>query len=201
MALATPSPSNDAALNAQLDITRDASIANLQQKSEEVRQEYRDEAAKIIEHKRLSAEVVQSNVNAALDNAAVRSDAEYNQAFKNLQTVQDLAMRTSAANPRDTKLPLEVHRQIVNATQEFLTAQADYVSTHPDKANDPAYNIQLAEDGNGGFQLVNGLDPGLSEQVAITSPDEAQTMPLDELRRNVQRPQQRLSSKLTRMSP
>ena len=46
MAIATPSPSNDAALNAQLDITRDASIANLEQKSEEVRQQYRDEAAK-----------------------------------------------------------------------------------------------------------------------------------------------------------
>ena len=31
MAIATPSLSNDAALNAQLDITRDASIANLEQ--------------------------------------------------------------------------------------------------------------------------------------------------------------------------
>src|SRR5579872_745266 len=188
--LATPSPSNDAALNAQLEITRDASIANLQQKSEEVRQQYRDEAAHIADQKQRSAEVVQSSLNAAVDNAAVRSEAEYNQAFKNLQTAQDLAMRTSAANPRDTKLPLEVHRQIVESTQKFLSAQRDYVSTHPDKASDPAYNIQLAEDGNGGFQLVNGLDPGLAEQVTIASSD-AQTMPLDELRRSVQRPNQR----------
>ncbi len=190
MAIATPSPSNDAELNAQLDITRDASLANLRTQSEETRQQYRDEAAKIADQKQRSAELVQSNVNAALDNAAVRSEAEYNQAFKNLQAAQDLAMRTSAANPRETKLPLELHRQVIESTQKFLSAQADYVSTHPDKASDPAYNIQLAEDGNGGFQLVNGLDPGLAEQVAIALPD-AQTMPLDELRRNVQRPQQR----------
>jgi hypothetical protein len=65
------------------------------------------------------------------------------------------------------------------------------VRTHPDKASDPAYNIQLAEDGNGGFQFVNGLDPGLAEQVTIASPDDVRTMPLDELRRNVQSPNQR----------
>jgi len=187
MAIAPPSPANDAALNAQLDITRDASIANLRTQSEEVRQQYRDEAAKIADQKQRSAEVVQSNVNAALDNAAVRSEAEYNQAFKNLQTAGELASRTSAANPRETRLPLELHRQVVEATQEFLSAQADYVSTHPDKASDPNYNIQLAEDGNGGFQLVNGLDPGLAEQAAIASPDEARAMSLDELRQIVQR--------------
>ena len=191
MALATPSPENDAALNAQLDITRDASIANLQQKSEETRQQYRDEAAKIQDQKQRSAEVVQGTINAARDNAALRSEAEYNQAFNNFQAVHDLAMRTSAANPRDTKLPLELHRQIVESTHKFLSAQSDYVSTHPDKAGDPAYNIRLAEDGNGVFQLVNGLDPGLAEQVTIASPDELRTMPLDELRRTVQRPNQR----------
>ena len=191
MVVALPNSSNDAALNAQLDITRDASIANLRQKSDEVQTQYRDEAAKIQDQKQRSAEVVQSSVNAALDNAALRSEAEYNQAFKNFQTVQDLAMRASAANPRETKLPLELHRQIVESTHKFLSAQSDYVSTHPDKASDPAYNIRLAEDGNGGFQLVNGLDPGLAAQVTITSPDEARTMPLEDLRRNVQRPNQR----------
>ncbi len=79
----------------------------------------------------------------------MRSEAEYDQAFKNLQTAQDLAMRTSAANPRESRLPLELHRQVVESTQKFLSAQADYVSTHPDKASDPAYNIQLAGDGDG----------------------------------------------------
>ena len=191
MAIATPSPANDAALNAQLDITRDASIANIRTQSEETRQQYRDEAARIADQKQRSAEVVQSNINAALDNAAVRSEAEYNQAFKNLQTAQELAVRTSAANPRETRLPLELHRQVVESTQEFLSAQSDYVRTHPDKASDPAYNIKLAEDGNGGFQLVNGLDPGLAEQVTIASPEDARAMPLDELRRTVQRPNQR----------
>jgi hypothetical protein len=187
MAIATPSPANDAALNAQLDITRDASIANLRTQSEETRQQYTAEANKIADQKQRSAEVAQSNVNAALDNAAVRSEAEYNQAFKNLQTAQELAVRTSAANPRETRLPLELHRQVVESTQEFLSAQSDYVRTHPDKASDPAYNIKLAEDGNGGFQLVNGLDPGLAEQVTIASPDEARALPLDELRQLVQR--------------
>ena len=36
MAIATPSPANDATLNAQLEITRNAEIANLEQKSSEV---------------------------------------------------------------------------------------------------------------------------------------------------------------------
>jgi hypothetical protein len=174
MVMATPSPANDAALNEQLNITRDASIANLEQKSSEVQQQYRDEKARIESQKQRSAEVVKGTIDAARENAALRSEAEYNQAFKNFQAVHDLAMRTSVANPRDTKLPLELHRQIVDSTHKFLSAQSDYVSTHPDKASDPAYNIRLAEDGNGGFQLVNGLDPGLSEQRAIASPDPSQ---------------------------
>jgi hypothetical protein len=187
MAIATPSPSNDAALAAQLEISRNAEIANLEQKSSEVQQQYLQEKTRLEDQKQRSAEVVQSGVNAALDNAALRSEAEYNQAFKNLQTAGELATRTSAANPRETRLPLELHRQVVEATQKFLSAQSDYVSTHPDKASDPAYNIQLAEDGNGGFQLVNGLDPGLAEQVTIASPDDVRAMPLDELWQLVQR--------------
>jgi hypothetical protein len=174
MAIATPSPSNDAALNAQLDITRNASIANLEQKSSEVQQQYREEKARIEDQKQRSAEVVQGTLDAARENAALRSEAEYNQAFKNFQATQDLAMRTSAANPRDTKLPLELHRQVVDSTHKFMAAQADYVSTHPDRASDPNYNIRLAEDGNGGFQLVNGLEPGLAEQVSITRPTQRQ---------------------------
>jgi hypothetical protein len=191
MAVATP---NDAALNAQLDITRDASIANLRQKSDEVQTQYRDEANKIQDQKQRAAEVVQSGINAALDNAALRSEAEYNQAFKNLQKAEELAMRASAANPRETRLPLELHRQVVESTQKFLSAQSDYVSTHPDKASDPAYNIRLAEDGNGGFQLVNGLDPGLSEQVTITSPNQRQ--PNEPLVTFIDNPDGRFDAKL-----
>ena len=174
MVVALPNSSNDAALNAQLDITRDASIANLRQKSDEVQTQYRDEAAKIADQKERSAEVVQGSLDASRENAALRSEANYKQASKNFQNVQDLAMRHSAANPRDTKLPLDLHRQVVDSTHKFLSAQSDYVSTHPDKASDPAFNIRLAEDGNGGFQLVNGLDPGLAEQEAITRPTQRQ---------------------------
>ena len=174
MAIATPSPANDASLNEQLNITRDAAVANLRTQSEETRQEYAEQAAKIADMKERSAAVVQGTIDAARDNAALRSEAEYNQAFKNFQATQDLAMRTSAANPREPKLPLELHRQIVESTHKFLSAQSDYVSTHPDKASDPNYNIRLAEDGSGGFQFVNGLDPGLAEQRAIASPDRNQ---------------------------
>ena len=191
MVMATPSPVNDLELNAQLEISRNAEIANLQQKSSEVQQQYRDEAAKIQDQKQRSAEVVESSIHAARDNAALRSEAEYNQAFTNFQAVQDLAMRTSAANPRDPKLPLELHRQIVESTHKFLSAQSDYVRNHPEKASDPNYNIRLAEDSNGGFQLVNGLDSGLAAEFTIASPDELRAMPLDELRKTVQRPNQR----------
>src|SRR5580692_5572039 len=171
MVVATSNPVNDAALAAQLEISRNAEIANLEQKSSSVQQQYREEKARIESDKQRSAEVVQGTIDAARENAALRSEAEYNQAFTNFQKVGELAMRASAANPRETRLPLELHRQVVESTHKFLSAQSDYVSTHPDKASDPAYNIKLAEDGNGGFQLVNGLDPGLAEQVTIASPD------------------------------
>ena len=175
MAIATPSPAMMRVLNEHLNITRDAAVANLRTQSEETRQQYRDEAAKIADQKERSAEVVQGTIDAARDNAALRSEAEYNQAFKNFQAVEDLAMRTSAANPRETRLPLELHRQVVESTHKFLSAQSDYVTTHPERRRTIRhYNIRLAEDGNGGFQLVNGLDPGLAEQRAIASPDRNQ---------------------------
>ena len=91
MVMATPSPVNDAALNEQLNITRDASIANLEQKSSEVQQQYRDERALIENQKKQSAAVVRGTIDAARENAALRSEAEYNQAFKNFQAVEDLA--------------------------------------------------------------------------------------------------------------
>ena len=93
MAIATPSPANDAALNAQLDITRDASIANIRTQSEETRQQYRDEAARIADQKQRSAEVVQSNVNAALDNRAIAAEANYQQAIQNAQAVETAAFQ------------------------------------------------------------------------------------------------------------
>ena len=190
MVVALPNSSNDAALNEHLNLTRDASLSNLRQKSDEVQTQYRDEAAKIQDQKQRSAEVVQGTIDAARENAALRSEAEYNQAFKNFQTVEELAMRASAANPRETRLPLELHRQVVEATHKFLSAQSDYVSTHPEARDNPAYNIRLAEDGNGGFQLVNGLDPGLAEQRAIASPDlnQRQVNPNEPLARLVDQP-------------
>ena len=196
MVMATPSPQNDAALAAQLEISRNAEIANLSQKSAETQQQYADEKARIEDQKRTSAEVVQGTLDAARENAALRSEAEYNQAFKNLQATQDLAMRTSAANPRDTRLPLELHRQVVESTHKFLSAQSDYVSTHPDKASDPNYNIRLAEDGNGGFQLVNGLDPGLAQQAAIASPDPRQANPNEPLVTFIDNPDGTFDAKL-----
>ncbi len=197
MLVATSNPVNDAALAAQLEISRNAEIANLEQKSSEVQQQYREEKARIESDKQRSAEVVQGTIDAARENAALRSEAEYNQAFTNFQKVGELAMRASAANPRETRLPLELHRQVVESTHKFLSAQADYVSTHPDKASDPAYNIKLAEDGNGGFQLVNALDPGLAEQVTITSrPNQQKVNPNEPLVTFIDQPDGTFDAKL-----
>jgi hypothetical protein len=79
VSIATPSHANDAALNEQLNITRDASIANLEQKSSEVQQQYREEAAKIADQKQRSAEVVQGTINAARENDALKAEADFRQ--------------------------------------------------------------------------------------------------------------------------
>ena len=100
MAIATPSPANDAALNAQLDITRDASIANIERNPSEAQQQYRDEAAKIEDQKQRSAEVVQSNINAALDNRAITAEANYQQAIQNAQAVETAAFQHNLRRAR-----------------------------------------------------------------------------------------------------
>ena len=85
MVVAPPNSSNDAALNEQLNITRDASIANLEQKSSEVQQQYRDETARIEDQKQRSAEVVQGTIDAARENEALKAEADFRQAVENGQ--------------------------------------------------------------------------------------------------------------------
>jgi hypothetical protein len=195
MAIATPSPGNDAALNAQLDITRDASIANIRTQSEETRQQYRDEAARIESQKQRSAEVVQSNVNAALDNRAIAAEANYQQAIQNAQAVETAAFQ-NLDTPADGSskvfnynhlngLPLNQHADIVRTSQELLKARDVYLETHPEQRNNPAHQARIGEDGFVKF------GPELQGQIEIASPDEARAMPLDELRRTVQHPNQR----------
>ena len=188
MAIATPSPSNDAALNAQLDITRDASIANIRTQSEETRQQYRDEAARIESQKQRSAEVVQSNVNAALDNRAIAAEANYQQAIQNAQAVETAAFQNlerSLNYNRLNGLPLNQHADIIRTSQELLKARDVYLETHPEQRNNPAHQAHIGEDGFVKF------GPELQAQIEIASPEDARAMPLDELRRTVQRPNQR----------
>jgi hypothetical protein len=190
MAIATPSPANDAALNAQLDITRDASIANIRTQSEETRQQYRDEAARIESQKQRSAEVVQSSVNAALDNRAIAAEANYQQAIHNAQAAETAALQNidgpNGLNyNRLNGLPLNQHADIVRTSQEVLKARDVYLETHPEQRNNPANQAYIGEDGFVKF------GPELQEQAAIASPEDARAMPLDELRRTVQRPNQR----------
>jgi hypothetical protein len=195
MALATPNSSNDAALNAQLDITRDASIANLRTQSEETRQQYRDEAARIESQKQRSAEVVQSNVNAALDNRALAAEANYQQAIQNAQAVETAAFEHLDTPPDGSPkvfkynhlngLPLNQHADIVRTSQELLKARDVYLETHPEQRNNPAHQARIGEDGFVKF------GPELQGQIEIASPEDLRAMPLDELRRNVQRPNQR----------
>ena len=190
MAIATPSPANDAALNAQLDITRDASIANIRTQSEETRQQYRDEAARIESQKQRSADVVQSNINAALDNRAIAAEANYQQAIHNAQAVETAAFQ-NLEGPKVFNynhlngLPLNQHADIVRTSQELLKARDVYLETHPEQRNNPAHQARIGEDGFVKF------GPELQGQIEIASPDEARAMPLDELRRTIQRPNQR----------
>ena len=183
-------PRNDAALNAQLDITRDASIANIRTQSEETRQQYRDEAARIESQKQRSAEVVQSNINAALDNRAIAAEANYQQAIQNAQAVETAAFQ-NLEGPKVFNynhlngLPLNQHADIVRTSQELLKARDVYLETHPEQRNNPAHQARIGEDGFVKF------GPELQGQIEIASPDEARAMPLDELRRTVQRPNQR----------
>jgi hypothetical protein len=188
MAIATPSPANDQALNAQLDITRDASIANLRTQSEETRQQYTAEANKIADQKHRSAEVVQSNVNAALDNRAIAAEANYQQAIHNAQAVETAALQNlegSLNYNRLNGLPLNQHADIIRTSQEVLKARDIYLETHPEQRNNPAHQAYIGEDGFVKF------GPEMQAQIEIASPEDARAMPLDELRRTVQRPNQR----------
>jgi hypothetical protein len=188
MAIATPSPSNDAALNAQLDITRDASIANIRTQSEETRQQYRDEAARIESQKQRSAEVVESGINAALDNRAIAAEANYQQAIQNAQAVETAALQNlegSLNYNRLNGLPLNQHADIIRTSQEVLKARDVYLETHPEQRDNPAHQAYIGEDGFVKF------GPELQGQIEIASPEDARAMPLDELRRTVQRPNQR----------
>jgi hypothetical protein len=139
MVVALPNSSNDAALNAQLDITRDASIANLEQKSSEVQTQYRDEAAKIQDQKQRSAEVVQSSVNAALDNRAITAEANFRQAMENAQAIEN-AVYQKLGSPAEginynrlNGVPLNLHADIVRTSQEVLKARDVYLETHPER--------------------------------------------------------------------
>jgi hypothetical protein len=190
MAIATPSPANDAALAAQLEISRNAEIANLEQKSSEVQQQYREEKARIESDKHRSSEVVQTSLNAALDNRAIAAEANYQQAIQNAQAVE----RAAFQNLEEPKvfnyhhlsgLPLNQHADIVRTSQELLKARDVYLETHPEQRDNPAHQARIGEDGFVKF------GPELQGQIEIASPDEARAMPLDELRRTVQRPNQR----------
>jgi hypothetical protein len=195
MAIATPNSSNDAALNAQLDITRDASIANLEQKSSEVQQQYIAEKARIEDQKQRSAEVVQTSVNAALDNRAITAEADYQQAIQNAQAVETAAFQHLDTPPDGSPkvfnynhlngLPLNQHADIVRTSQELLKARDVYLETHPEQRDNPAHQARIGEDGFVKF----GSE--LQGQIEIASPDDLRAMPLDELRRSVQRPNQR----------
>ena len=143
MALATPNSSNDAALNAQLDITRDASIANLRQKSDEVQTQYRDEAAKIAAQKQRSAEVVQSSINAALDNRAITAEANLRQAIENTQAVEN-AVYQQLGSPADginynrlNGVPLNLHADIVRTSARSIKSKRRLPRDSSDRARKP----------------------------------------------------------------
>jgi DNA-nicking Smr family endonuclease len=173
MAIATPSPSNDAALNAQLDITRDASIANLEQKSSEVQQQYRDEAAKIQDQQKRSAEVVQASIDAARQNDALKAEADFRQAVENGHAVENAVLEYINASPdgskrinynRLTGVPLHLEGDLIRTSQITLKARDAYLDTHPEERNNPMLQVHIGEDGFVKF----GSE--LQEHIAIASP-------------------------------
>jgi hypothetical protein len=99
MALATPTSSNDAALNEHLNITHDASIANLEQKSSEVQQQYLQEKAGLEYQKQRSAEVVQGTINAARENEALKAEADFRQAVENARAVENAVYQKLGSPP------------------------------------------------------------------------------------------------------
>jgi len=78
-----------------------------------------------------------------------------------------------------------LHADIIRTGQEVLKARDVYLETHPEARDNPALQARIGEDG-----FVK-YGPELQEQTAIASPDELWAMPLDELRRTVQRPKER----------
>jgi hypothetical protein len=122
MAIATPSPSNDAGLLEQLNITRDASIANLEQKSSEVQQQYREEAAKIQDQQKVENSVLEY-INASPDGT---KRINYN---------------------RLTGVPLHLEADLIRTSQITLKARDAYLDTHPEERNNPMLQVHIGEDG------------------------------------------------------
>jgi hypothetical protein len=173
VSIATPSHANDAALNEQLNITRDASIANLEQKSSEVQQQYREEAAKIADQKQRSAEVVQGTINAARENEAQKAEADFRQAVENGHAVENAVLEYINASPdgskrinynRLTGVPLHLEGDLIRTSQITLKARDAYLETHPEERNNPMLQVHIGEDGF----VKYGSE--LQQQSAIASP-------------------------------
>jgi hypothetical protein len=199
MALATPNSSNDAALNAQLDITRDASIANLEQKSSEVQQQYRDEAAKIQDQKQRSAEVVQGTIDAARQNEALKAEADFRQAVENGHAVENAVLEYINASPdgskrinynRLTGVPLHLEGDLIRTSQITLKARDAYLDTHPEERNNPMLQVHIGEDGF----VKYGSE--LQEQSVIADPNQRQANPNEPLVTFIDQPDGTFDAKL-----
>jgi hypothetical protein len=186
MVMASPSPANDQELNEQLNASRDAAIDNLRDKSTETRQQYFDEIEKLEDQKRRSAEVVQTTIDSARENNARQTEAEYANALKNAQTAVN-SWQHRGLNHLSQDTPQQVHANIVRTAQELVNAQEAYLAYHPEDKDNPDFQLHVAEDGEGNFTMQAGPAAELAEQTAVASLDDARELPLDELRKIVQR--------------
>jgi len=174
MVVALPNSNNDVALNEHLNLTRDASIANLEQKSSEVQQQYRDEAARIADQKQRSAEVVQASIDAARENEALKAEADFRQAVENGHAVENAVLEYINAPPeggpkrinynRLTGVPLHLEADLIRTSQLTLKARDAYLDTHPEERNSPMSQVHIGEDGF----VKYGSD--LQQHIAIASP-------------------------------
>ena len=134
-------------------MNRKADLQMVREKSDEVQTQYRDEAARIEDQKQRSAEMVQSTVNAAIDNRAVTAEANFRQAIQNAQAVEN-AVYQQLGSPADginynrlNGVPLHLHADIVRTTQEVVKARDAYLATHPEERDNPALQVHIGEDG------------------------------------------------------
>jgi hypothetical protein len=121
--------------------------------------------------------MVQSTIDAARENSAVKAEADFKQAIENARAVEEAVFEHINA-PADgspkrlnynrlTGIPLHLEADLIRTSQLALKAKDAYIATHPDQRDNPMLDVRLGDDGF----VKYGSE--LQQQSAIASPDES----------------------------